>query len=113
DRYQRYFDQHGIAFRPHVKTHKTLAIAHMQVARGAAGLTCQKLGEAEVMAGGGLSGDLLIPFNLVGTAKLERLAALARQGRLTVAIDSEETARGISAAAATHGVKLGLLVEVE
>jgi D-serine deaminase-like pyridoxal phosphate-dependent protein len=113
DRYQQYFDRHGIAFRPHIKTHKTLAVAHMQVARGATGLTCQKLGEAEVMASGGLGGDLLIPYNLMGAGKLDRLTSLARQARVTVAVDSQETAQGISAAAAAGGATVGILVEVE
>ena len=45
-RYQNYFDGHGIGLRPHIKTHKTLAIAHMQMARGAIGIACQKIGEA-------------------------------------------------------------------
>ena len=61
DRYQRYFDEHGIGLRPHIKTHKCVAIAHMQMRRGAIGITCQKLGEAEVMAAGGVNRDILIP----------------------------------------------------
>ena len=105
DRYQRYFDEHGIGLRPHIKTHKCLAIAHMQMRRGAMGITCQKLGEAEVMAAGGIDGDILIPFNIVGRHKLERLVALARRARLTVAADSEYTVQGLSAAVAAAGVE--------
>src|SRR5213595_1238545 len=75
-RFQAYLDQHGIANRPHIKTHKIPAIAHMQVAAGAVGITCQKLGEAEVMADAGLR-DILVSFPLVGAAKADRLAALA------------------------------------
>ena len=82
DRYQSYFDQHGIGLRPHIKTHKCVAIAHMQMRRGAIGITCQKLGEAEIMAAGGIDGDILIPFNIIGRQKLERLTALARRTRL-------------------------------
>ena len=113
DRYQRYFDEHGIGLRPHIKTHKCLAIAHMQMRRGAMGITCQKLGEAEVMAAGGIDGDILIPFNIVGRHKLERLVALARRARLTVAADSEYTVQGLSAAVAAAGVELGVVVELD
>ncbi|MBO9343046.1 MAG: alanine racemase, partial [Roseiflexus sp.] len=49
-RFQAYLDRHGIANRPHIKTHKIPQIAQMQIAAGAVGITCQKLGEAEVMA---------------------------------------------------------------
>ena len=67
-RTQDYYDQHGIAFRPHIKTHKIPAIAHLQVEAGARGITCQKLGEAEVFLAAGLR-DILIPYNIVGEAK--------------------------------------------
>lgn len=113
DRYQAYYDQHDISLRPHIKTHKTLAIAHMQMEQGAIGLTCQKLGEAEVMAAGGLNTDLLIPYNIIGQQKLDRLMRLARQAQITVAADSEHTIRGLSEAASAQGVSLGVVVEVE
>jgi len=113
DRYQRYFAQHGIALRPHIKTHKTLAIAAKQMAGGAIGLTCQKVGEAEVMVGGGLSADIMIPYNIMGSSKLDRLMALARQTRITVAADSEYTIRGYSAAADACGGTLGVVVELD
>lgn len=112
-RYQRYFDQHGIGLRPHIKTHKTLAVAHMQMAQGAIGLTCQKIGEAEVMVNGGLHVDILITFNVLGKAKLERLTALARQTRVTVAVDSEYTVQGLAAAAQAEQTPLGVIIEVE
>jgi D-serine deaminase-like pyridoxal phosphate-dependent protein len=114
DRYQRYYTEHGIGLRPHIKTHKTLAVAHMQMERGAIGLTCQKIGEAEVMATGGLNVDLLIPYNIIGKQKLDRLCALARNTeRLTVAADSAYTVRGLSEAAAAEGVTLGVVIEIE
>jgi D-serine deaminase-like pyridoxal phosphate-dependent protein len=113
DRYQRYFDEHGIGLRPHIKTHKTLAVAHMQMARGAVGLSCQKIGEAEVMAAGGLTQDLLIPYNIVGPQKLDRLTALVRQARVTVAADSEYVVRGLSEAAEREGVIIGVIIEID
>jgi D-serine deaminase-like pyridoxal phosphate-dependent protein len=114
DRYQQYFTEHGIGLRPHIKTHKTLAIAHMQIQRGASGLTCQKIGEAEVMVNGGLDQDILIPYNIIGAQKLERLVALSkRTQRLTVAVDSAYTVEGLSAAASRAGVTLGVVVDME
>src|SRR3990170_2856600 len=103
DRYQRYFHEHNIGLRSHIKTHKTLAIAAMQMAKGAIGLTCQKTGEAEEMVNGGLAVDILIPYNIVGRQKLDRLTALSKRTRLTVAADSEYTVRGLSEAAVAKG----------
>lgn len=112
DRYHRYFAEHKIGLRPHIKTHKTLAIAHQQMRRGAVGITCQKLGEAEVMVAGGVDQDVLIPYNIIGTAKLDRLMALSRRTRLTVAADSAYTVEGLSAAARRGGDTVGVIVEL-
>ena len=112
DRYQRYFDEHGLGLRAHIKTHKCLAITHMQMTRGAMGIACQKLGEAEVMVAGGVQADTLIPYNIIGAQKLERLMALTRCTRMTVAVDSEYTARGISSAARSAGGSVGVIVEL-
>src|SRR5919198_3985402 len=76
---QSYYDRHGIRFRPHIKTHKLPSIAHRQVAAGARGITCQKLGEAEVMAAAGID-DIFIAYNILGAAKLDRLMQLAPAG---------------------------------
>ena len=81
---QAYCDSHGLRLRPHIKTHKMPAFAHRQVELGACGITCQKLGEAEVMADAGLD-DILISYPLIGAAKALRLAALARRVRMSVA----------------------------
>jgi D-serine deaminase-like pyridoxal phosphate-dependent protein len=114
DRYQRYFTQHGIGLRPHIKTHKTVAVAHMQMRRGAVGLACQKIGEAEVMVNGGLDQDILIPYNIIGADKLDRLVALAkRTKKLTVSVDSAYTVEGLSAAFARAGLTIGVLVDME
>src|SRR5579859_7595775 len=96
---QGYCDEHGLAFRPHIKTHKLPAIGHLQVRAGAVGITCQKLGEADVMAAAGLR-DILVSFPLLGAAKAERLAALAGEAAVTVVGDSEAVARGLSPALA-------------
>ena len=76
-----------IALRPHTKTHKIPEIARMQLAAGAQGIVCQKLGEAEVMAGAGID-DILIAYNIVGKTKLRRLTDLARLKTILVTVDS-------------------------
>ncbi|HEX2037170.1 MAG TPA: D-TA family PLP-dependent enzyme [Chloroflexota bacterium] len=111
-RAQTYFDEHGILNRPHIKTHKIPAIAHKQLEAGAKGITCQKLGEAEVFVAAGIK-DVLIPYNIVGEQKLERLCRLAKQARMSVCVDSEYTVRGISAAANREGVEIDLEVECD
>src|SRR5580704_3225846 len=73
---QAYCDSHGLRLRPHIKTHKMPALAHRQVKLGACGITCQKLGEAEVMVDAGLD-DILISYPLIGAAKSLHLAELA------------------------------------
>lgn len=112
NRLQSYMDEHGIDNRPHIKTHKIPAIAQMQVEAGAAGITCQKLGEAEVMADAGLD-DIFLPYNIMGPSKLERLMALAKRIRLSVTADSEYTIMGLSKAAQKANVELSVLVECD
>jgi D-serine deaminase-like pyridoxal phosphate-dependent protein len=111
-RWQAEADRLGLVSRPHVKTHKCVEIARRQLDVGAVGLTCQKLGEAEVMAGAGFT-DLLIPYNLVGEAKLARLAALLRRAAISVSVDDERLLPGLSAAAAAAGTELPVLVECD
>lgn len=111
-RLQTYLDRYGIANRPHIKTHKIPAVALMQLAAGASGITCQKLGEAEVMADAGIN-DIFIPYNLIGAGKLERLAALARRVQLSVTADSEPVIRSYSGAMATAQLELPVLVECD
>ena len=74
-RAQAYADAAGLALRPHIKTHKLPFFATPQVAAGAVGITCQKIGEAEVMADAGLTTSSS-PTTSSGGAKLERLKAL-------------------------------------
>ncbi len=102
----------GIPFRAHIKSHKIPEIAHRQIQSGAIGIVCQKLGEAEVMVAAGLR-DILIPYNIVGQIKLERLTRLVRHATMTVALDSEETARGIADQANADGVTVRVIVELD
>ncbi len=111
-RLQDEVDALGLTSRPHIKTHKIPTIGHMQLAAGAVGITCQKLGEAEVFAGAGFT-DILVPYNILGAPKLERLTRLARRVRMTVSVDSEVTARGIAEASQEAGTDVGVVVEVD
>lgn len=111
-RTQAYCDEHGLALRPHVKTHKLPELARLQVGAGAVGITCQKLGEAQVMAAAGLD-DILLSFPLVGDAKAERLAALAGEVTMSVVGDSEVVARGLSEALAGAALEVSFLVECD
>ncbi|MEO8530230.1 MAG: D-TA family PLP-dependent enzyme, partial [Deltaproteobacteria bacterium] len=69
---QAYMNGHGLAFRPHIKTHKIPALAQQQIAAGAVGINCQKLSEAEVFAEAGFD-DILITYNILGAVRLARL----------------------------------------
>ncbi|MGC9522456.1 MAG: D-TA family PLP-dependent enzyme [Anaerolineae bacterium] len=111
-RLQDYLDDHGIANRPHIKTHKVPEIAHMQMDAGAVGITCQKISEAEVFAEAGLD-DIFIPYNVVGDVKLARLMQLAQRARISVTADSAFTVQGYASAAAEAGLTLPVLVEFD
>ncbi len=109
---QTYLDEHKIANRPHIKTHKIPAIAKMQMDAGAVGITCQKVSEAEVMAEAGFN-DIFLPYNIVGESKLKRLMALATRLNLSVTADSAYTLRGLSDAAQQANLSLTVLVECD
>lgn len=105
----------GIALRPHVKTHKTVALARIQVEAGAVGLTVGTLGEAEVMAAGGMT-DILLAYPLWADGpKAERLRSLhARPGlALAVGFDSAAGAQMLAAAVAGSGRPLRALIEID
>ena len=113
ERFQAYCDQHGLACRPHIKTHKLPYFARLQVEAGAVGINCQKLSEAEVMADWGLD-DILITYNILGPAKLARLRRLAdRVAKLSVTADSRTVVDGLSEAFATAERPLPVLIECD
>jgi D-serine deaminase-like pyridoxal phosphate-dependent protein len=109
---QAYTTSHGLALRPHVKTHKMPQIARMQLDAGAVGIACQKLGEAEVMVEAGIQ-DILLTYPLIGTGKPERLAALARRARLAVFVDSPAVAEGLSHALDDAGTSVDVLIDCD
>lgn len=77
----------GRANRPHIKTHKSPFLARRQLDAGAIGITCQKLGEAEVMVDSGIE-DILIATNIIGAARSGRLAALQQRVALKLCADN-------------------------
>jgi D-serine deaminase-like pyridoxal phosphate-dependent protein len=111
DRMAAYVRTHGLALRPHTKTHKAPEMALEQLRRGASGLTVAQLHEAAVM--GTVSDDILLAHPPVGAPKLSRLLALPRPLRITVALDSHEALEDLAAAAALSGREIGVLVELD
>ncbi|MFC6490427.1 D-TA family PLP-dependent enzyme [Nitratireductor sp. GCM10026969] len=109
---QDHADAHGLALRPHIKTHKLPQFARRQVELGARGITCQKLGEAEVMAEAGLD-DILLTYNILGEAKLERLRRLADTITLAATADSAYTVDGYATAFADAPRPFRVLVECD
>src|SRR4030088_111420 len=101
-RIQAACDAAGAANRPHIKTHKSPMLAKLQIAAGAKGITCQKIGEAEGKANAG-SEDILISYNLIGDEKMARLGALQARANMTVAADNSVVIAGLPQAAAASG----------
>ena len=106
-----YFSTVNADLRPHVKTHKTPIIAHKQIAAGAIGVTCAKLGEAEAVIHAGIR-DVLIANQVVGPQKIARLINLAKHSEIMVAVDNAENVQAISEAAAAKGATVRMLIEV-
>src|SRR6266404_4389535 len=102
---------HGVAWRPHSKAHKTPAIAKMQIAAGAIGVTCAKLGEAEVMAATGIR-DILIANQIVGPIKVSRLLQLADHADPIVCVDSIENLIELDAAFRNASKRVRVAIEV-
>lgn len=106
-----YAAEQGLAWRPHAKTHKTPALAALQIEMGAVGVTVATPREAEVMAEA--IDDILLAYPPLGEAKLRRLMALPERVRLSVALDSAEATAGLAAAARSANRSVGVLVEVD
>ncbi len=111
DRMAAYCVLHGLALRPHVKTHKSPRIAAEQMRLGAAGLTCATPRELEVMSE--TCSDLLLAHPPVGAAKLRRVLSVDPDVRLTVAIDSIEAVEALAEAADAASREVDVYVEVD
>jgi D-serine deaminase-like pyridoxal phosphate-dependent protein len=108
--------KNGKNLRPHIKTHKVPEIADLQLKAGAVGLTCAKIGEAEVMIEKSRADDIFIAYQIVGAEKIARLLKLAahpRLRRLSVGADSVEVAQPISDAARRKGMKIPVILKVD
>jgi D-serine deaminase-like pyridoxal phosphate-dependent protein len=106
-----YAGTHGLALRPHVKTHKSPEVAASQLRLGAVGLTCATPHEAEVMAE--VCDDLLVAYPPVGRARARRIASLPAGVRLTIALDSEDAAIEMARAARDARREVGVYVELD
>jgi D-serine deaminase-like pyridoxal phosphate-dependent protein len=110
-RVDAYARQHGLAWRPHTKTHKVPEFAALQLQAGASGITVATPHEAEVMAA--VADDVFLAYPPVGAARLVRLMRLPSRVRLSVALDSREALQGLSAAAREAGRTVGVRVELD
>jgi D-serine deaminase-like pyridoxal phosphate-dependent protein len=111
-RAQKHADAHGLKLRPHIKTHKLPFFAKKQIEAGAVGITCQKLGEAEVMAAAGLA-DIFLPYNILGESKLARLKTLHRRVQMSVTVDNNVSLAGLAATFTGRVHPLKVLIECD
>ncbi len=111
DRMAEYCALHRLALRPHVKTHKSPRIAAEQMRLGAVGLTCATPREAEVMSD--VARDVLVNYPIIGVPKLARVAALASDVHLTIAVDSDTAIDQLAEAAREGGREVDVYVELD
>ena len=104
-----YCKEHGLNWRPHIKTHKSREIARLQIDAGATGITVATLREAEVMST--VTEDLLLAYPPVGDLKLKRLIQLPHELDLKVALDSAQVLKPLAAACASAERQVGILIE--
>ena len=102
----------GLALRPHIKTHKSLAMARRQMEAGAVGVCCATASEAEVLIMGGVR-DVLLAYPLVGAAKFARIAPLFDRGELTLVTDSKSVTADYRQLAQNIGRPISIIVEVD
>ena len=111
--YQKYCNRVGISLRPHIKTHKIPELAKLQLNEGAAGITCQKISEAEaIISEGGIS-DVFITYNIIGQKKLMALKKLSKRANISVVADSMYCLEGLSRVFEDSEKKLRVLVECD
>jgi D-serine deaminase-like pyridoxal phosphate-dependent protein len=104
--------KNNVALRPHIKTHKTVEIARMQLAAGASGITVAKVSEAEIMVQAGID-DIFIAYPIIGAVKLRRLLDLNRRCRLIVGVDSLAGASAMAESARNAGQEIAVRLEVD
>ncbi len=102
----------GMRLRPHGKAHKCPEIARMQMVRGAVGICCQKVAEAEAFAAAGIA-DILVTNEVVDPRKLARLATLGRTRRIGLLVDDALHVARAAEAAGAAGTSFDVYVEIE
>lgn len=107
-----FFRDRPATLRPHVKTHRAPAVARMQVAAGATGITAAKVSMAEAMVDGGIE-DVYVANQVTSKIGIERLCRMAQRAKVTVAVDNPDNVRALSEAAQSLGVMLQVVVEVD
>lgn len=104
--------KYGISHRPHTKTHRSVELAKLQLSLGAKGITCAKLGEAEVMADAGID-DIFVCYPLIGPEKLKRLGKLMEKAHISTLINSVEGAKGLSDLGVSIGKKIPVRIDLD
>ena len=102
----------GVRLRPHAKMHKSADVAQAQIARGAVGVCCQKVSEAECLIDAGIH-NILITNQVVGKRKLDLFVELSMRSELTICVDNAQNISDLNACAASRNTKVGVLVEVD
>ncbi|MEF2553343.1 alanine racemase [Aurantimonas sp. A2-1-M11] len=111
-RFQAYADRHGLAVRPHIKTHKLGLMAALQLAAGAVGITCQKVSEAEAMVDASPAvQDAFLTYNILGEERVARLRRLAERITVSTVADDEAVVAGLARGFAGAAAPLSVLVE--
>ena len=110
DRMAAYAALHQLAFRPHVKTHKSSRIAAEQMRLGAVGLTCATPRELQVMSE--VTDDIFLAHPPLG-AKIRRVMTFARDVQLRVSLDSHAAIEELGAACRQHDQTVDVLIEVD
>ena len=111
DRIQELADSAGVSLRPHSKTHKSPAIARWQVERGAVGICCAKLGEADVFVDAGFD-NIRLPYP-INPSNAERILTLMKRAQISIIVDHLAVAHGWSEAMVRAGRRLDVLVKVD
>lgn len=111
-KFQAYGNRLGMSLRPHIKTHKMLDLAKLQIEMGACGILCAKLSEAEAMLAGGIN-DIFVAYPVIGENKIERLLSLNTKAKIIAAIDSYEGAKALSDAAFAQNQRVEVRVEID
>jgi D-serine deaminase-like pyridoxal phosphate-dependent protein len=111
-KFQTYGDRLGMTLRPHIKTHKMIELAKLQIEMGACGILCAKLSEAEAMSAGGID-DIFVAYPIIGENKIKRLLSLNKRAKIIASVDSYEGARVLSEAAFAQRQRVEVRIEID